>query len=61
MHCRIEPEPLVARIHTGTGAFSDGRLHAPQDRLETKAGFVFAPSLYLLIGMLLVERFDSQF
>jgi hypothetical protein len=61
MHCRKEPEPFVARIKTGTGAFSDGRPDAPQDRLETEAGFVFAPRLYLLIGMLFVERFDSQF
>jgi hypothetical protein len=37
------------------------RPDAPDDRLETEAGFVFAPRLDLFSRMLLAQSFDRQF
>src|ERR1051326_8555311 len=58
---RIEPEPFVARINYGLWPLSLRRPHAPKDRLETEASFVFAPRLDLLIGVLFFESLDSPF
>jgi hypothetical protein len=60
MHSRIEPEPFVARINFRQGALALWRPDAPQDRLETEAGFVFAPRLDLFLRVLFVESFDGQ-
>ena len=61
MHSRIEPEPFVARINTGRGALALWRPDAPQDRLETEAGFVLAPRFDLFLRVLLAKSFDGQF
>jgi hypothetical protein len=61
MHSRIEPEPFIACISEGLWALALWRPDAPDDRLETEAGFVLAPRLDLFVRVFLAKSFDGQF
>jgi len=55
MHSRIEPEPLIALINYGQRSLSNWCPDTPQNGLEAEARFVFAPDLYGVRRVRLVQ------
>lgn len=51
----IEPEPFVALINDGQRSLSDRCPDPPQNGLEAEARFVFAPDLYGVRGIRLLQ------